>query len=1131
MAAEGEESKMAKVGEISAQLRILGDALDNDPELNRLISSLARESYVGRHYASFTDLIRQFVMLVAQRANVPASMVENVIRIFLFMWGNQEISGRVLQELYPGTSVDIPETPMEEPAEMSVDIPEEVKLMDDEFIHLYHEVLKTGQQNIRNIRLMVVGMFGVGKTSLVENLVEKADSSQKRIVESTVGIDVTHCDITDGKWVENLFDTDASEKFLEVMSTSGLSDISVDNVDAGRGTFTNDRKENQNIHSGVADKETVIINDRKSEFNRSSGVEEGNKSHGISPSPQEHDSSFEEFKKRLSDMMTREDDPHVRSSIRALLNSANELHQPLNPTVSIWDFAGQYIYYSTHHFFLNSRSVYLLLMNISKPLGSLVQETSDFPLSGFLHKEFTCLEAFKFWLNSIHMYNTQQVQQDVKPSVILVGTHKDCLSGSEEEKEKQKEDYFNEALKSFIGSPVLEHVHRKKFLINNLNKDEDFEKIREEVLNLAKRQNYWGEARPAKWISLERTFQGLKSEGKEIITFDEVKDANGKNEIPIESEEELRFFLQFQHSLGNILYYETELLQNYVILSPQWIIDAFRCFVSHVQDKDPKQLMLWVNYEKKAILTPELIDEIIDNKEKNKCFRDYKKQIIEYMEHLDMIAKPADTVIHGSGKTKRLEYSNQDQKVGRSLSEVDLETDFVNPLSTSDSSEVLSPFTQANGVPLSHGTNKLSGPQAGLFDRDKNTSAAPAPASFYIVPSLLKSRPPKSEISELINPSCNEKTSILCMKFRDGFMPPSVFHRMLAVCIRKWEIVEQKGQYLLFNGFAAFYVSDTSTLTVWFHDNIIYARVSFYEKVEKSLDLAQKIREFLVQSLTEILRILPKESRILEIMPFDEFIQCSCVTGFQPDVGLLRMRDFLYNDAIMCKHEIHSARKHESIGLWCYKSIQKQLTTSVPDVVLQRRPTVKELGRVTGAIGNEYFRLGIELGLSSASLQQIRDADRFHLPTRVYHMLYTCSLHGQNVYSQELTVKHLRNAMIAVESDIEKFDCVFSGALGKEIKLEKREGVDFSKKPTTAELALLADGIGDEYWLLGIELEIPETTMQHLRNDNINMASRVYNMLLKWNKGDRNIQELGKAMVLVGADLESFYKVFSNVQT
>jgi hypothetical protein len=694
------------------------------------------------------------------------------------------------------------------------------------------------------------------------------------------------------------------------------------------------------------------------------------------------------------------------------------------------------------------------------------------------------------------MYSTR-VEAEIKPSVILIGTKKDKLIGTDEEKEAQKEEYFNEALKSLIDSPALKHVHPKKFLINNLDKHEDFRKIREEVVMLAQEHRYWGELRPARWITLERSFLGLKSRGKEIITFDEVKEKGEKSEIPILKETELRFFLRFQHQLGNILYYETDTLKNHVILSPQWIIGAFKCFITHVKDKDPTRLSDWDNYEKKAILTHELINKIFDNTKGN--FRDYKEQVIEYMEHLDMIAKPIDVAIYEAEEIKPLDTFEPGYEVGQ-RKEMKLSVDV----------------------------------QTSTAEKKGTT-----PVNFYIVPSLLKLRPEHTDISELINnpKHCTEKTPILCFKFTNNFMPPSVFHRLLAVCIKHWSIIVPKSKCpLLFNGFAEFRVSDAGALTIWFHDHIIYARVSFCSKeadpkIQKSIP--QKIRKILTLHLTEILRILPKESRISEVLPFEEYIQCSCVKEFETNAGLLRIRKFFTRDKVYCKYDhLHEVRKDEAIDMWCYTSIQNQQNTKIPDTDLDRKPTAKELARVSQIIGNEYRQLMNELGLEQAKVEQIKDNYKGHPHTQKYHML--CE--WQTKFDGP--VRQLRNALVAVDSKIVvavdsknvKFDEIFVSDQFEStcIDMEKLGEVDLKRKPSDVEIVEISDRIGADYWLLGVELGIGEVQLQHHREDNKNsMATTVKCILNEWNQSDGDIEYLGKAMYLADSNMKAYYKVFS----
>jgi len=42
--------------------------------------------------------------------------------------------------------------------------------------------------------------------------------------------------------------------------------------------------------------------------------------------------------------------------------------------VSLWDFAGQFVYYATHQLFFSPRSVYLLVLNLNEDLDRSLDE-------------------------------------------------------------------------------------------------------------------------------------------------------------------------------------------------------------------------------------------------------------------------------------------------------------------------------------------------------------------------------------------------------------------------------------------------------------------------------------------------------------------------------------------------------------------------------------------------------------------------------------------------------------------------------------------------------------------------------------------------------------------------------------
>jgi hypothetical protein len=71
--------------------------------------------------------------------------------------------------------------------------------MNEESIQLYREKLLEGTERAHNIRVMVVGHFGVGKTTLTRRLLGIDDVAD---ISSTNGVDVHRCRVSleTGQW-------------------------------------------------------------------------------------------------------------------------------------------------------------------------------------------------------------------------------------------------------------------------------------------------------------------------------------------------------------------------------------------------------------------------------------------------------------------------------------------------------------------------------------------------------------------------------------------------------------------------------------------------------------------------------------------------------------------------------------------------------------------------------------------------------------------------------------------------------------------------------------------------------------------------------------------------------------------
>ncbi|XP_052227741.1 probable serine/threonine-protein kinase roco4 [Dreissena polymorpha] len=402
---------------------------------------------------------------------------------------------------------------------LSDKLPKDVQQLDDKAITLFYKALEHGKEKVNNVRLMVVGMCGVGKTSLVNNLIwefRKQKTNKKTL--STEGIAIHRCKLmTGGDWC---LDTELKgvkfggriQKVVcnnNQISTNTLSETSASSnyLLVERVTSTEDHETQTQTEPLQTFKESIDLH-KKDEI-----VQQGIK---------------------VAKKMLETTSDNSEKSKASLDESKNEI------TVSVWDFAGQTLYYSTHHFFLNERSIYVVVMDMTRSLKDVVSKSDAIGICCGLVDSCTYLDIFKFWLNSIHMHSDYQSgERTIKPTVILVGTRKDEMQGSAEEKEKNMNLYFDNALCSFDKhSPIFNHIYKNRFLVNNLSpEDTAFAELRKEIISLAAKQDYWGKEYPVRWIHMEQTLDKMRDEKRQIVKMKDVVKEDLENIHPLVFEE------------------------------------------------------------------------------------------------------------------------------------------------------------------------------------------------------------------------------------------------------------------------------------------------------------------------------------------------------------------------------------------------------------------------------------------------------------------------------------------------------------------------------------------------------------------------------------------------------------------
>ena len=161
------------------------------------------------------------------------------------------------------------------------------------------------------------------------------------------------------------------------------------------------------------------------------------------------------------------------------------------------------------------------------------------------------------------------------------------------------------------------------------------------------------------------------------------------------------------------------------------------------------------------------------------------------------------------------------------------------------------------------------------------------------------------------------KTSLFCMVSTSHFLHPAVFQKLLAICIKKWPIVEHKGQKSLYCGLCKFNIVDTKNykLLIFLVGYAIHTRIeNFASKIQPPTAMCSSIRSFLVQSLRSVL---------LGMGFSDKFMSCIQCPRFDPldNGGYFDTGYCEDNEIITCDdcEESHGLQTEDILSCWLEK--------------------------------------------------------------------------------------------------------------------------------------------------------------------------------------------------------------------
>ena len=174
--------------------------------------------------------------------------------------------------------------------------------------------------------------------------------------------------------------------------------------------------------------------------------------------------------------------------------------------LTLWDFAGQHLYYASHSVFLSPRAVYALVYNLSKDLNApaepcVRQGVHDIVLEN--PNSETNLESLLAWLASVHSIrqttdgtsnNQDRKLTYLRPPVFMVGTNADRPFEDAKKMEKLIQ-------KSISGKKYEKHVIRPFFAVDNTKSlsDDGVQALQKRIMEVLKQEPYMGEEVPIRY--------------------------------------------------------------------------------------------------------------------------------------------------------------------------------------------------------------------------------------------------------------------------------------------------------------------------------------------------------------------------------------------------------------------------------------------------------------------------------------------------------------------------------------------------------------------------------------------------------------------------------------------------------
>jgi len=317
----------------------------------------------------------------------------------------------------------------------------------------------------------------------------------------------------------------------------------------------------------------------------------------------------------------------IAERVEKLLLEVNKVEEEEDIYSVLWDFGGQSVYYVTHPLFLTPRAMYLLVYDLSRnpedKANPLVKQGMFKKIEdNFILK--TNLGYLDFWMSSIaslvsqdedhpvHVGPQSGVLPEKLPPVFLVCTHADKPHGGADPCA-----LAHEIADILQRKPYSAQLVDRVFVVDNTksgSKSECSEVIllRQKILAVAKGLPQMKEVIPIKWLKYEKALQVTVQEGLNWISLEKAKRI-ASEVCSIDEDQEFVTLMNFLHDQRILIHFDdTPVLNNLVVLNPQWLIDVFKKVIT-IKPYDHKEREfkdLWLKLESRGIMEETLLKHV-----------------------------------------------------------------------------------------------------------------------------------------------------------------------------------------------------------------------------------------------------------------------------------------------------------------------------------------------------------------------------------------------------------------------------------------------------------------------------------------------------------------------------------------